>query len=84
MNLIDEHRERFGVEPICLTLEWNVSSCYARKARPPSSGKVEDERLARRGSRITPTRARSTGASTTPSGCSHLGIAPSVGSVGDA
>ena len=44
MSFIDEHRSRFGVEPICRMLEWNVSSYYARKARPLSRRQVEDER----------------------------------------
>ncbi len=45
MSFIDEHRSRFGVEPICRTLEWCVSSYYARKTRPTSRRQLEDERL---------------------------------------
>lgn len=45
MSFIDEHRSRFGVEPICRTLEWNVSSYYARKTRPRSRRELEDARL---------------------------------------
>jgi putative transposase len=45
MSLIDCPRSRFGVEPICRTLGWNVSSYYARKQRPPSRRELEDRRL---------------------------------------
>jgi putative transposase len=42
---IDEHRGRFGVEPICTVLEASPSSYYARKTRPRSRRACEDERL---------------------------------------
>jgi putative transposase len=42
---IDEHRERFGVEPICGVLEFSDKTYYARKRRPPSRREVDDERL---------------------------------------
>jgi putative transposase len=42
---IDTHRCRFGVEPICRTLEIAPSSYYARRARPPSARARRDERL---------------------------------------
>jgi putative transposase len=45
MSFIDEHRSRFGVEPICRTLGWCVSSYYARKKRPPSARQQVDETL---------------------------------------
>ena len=45
MSFIDEHRSRFGVEPICRTLGWWVSSYYARKKRPPSTRQKRDEAL---------------------------------------
>lgn len=45
MSFIDEHRSRFGVEPICRTLGWCVSSYYARKKRPPSTRQKRDEAL---------------------------------------
>jgi transposase InsO family protein len=45
MSFIDEHRSRFGVEPICRTLEWCVSSYYARKKRPMSARQQADEAL---------------------------------------
>ena len=45
MSFIDEHRSRFGVEPICRTLDWCVSSYYARRKRPPSARQQHDETL---------------------------------------
>ena len=47
MSFIDEHRWRFGVEPICRTLGWCVSSydADARKQRPPSTRQLGDEAL---------------------------------------
>ncbi len=45
MSFIDEHRSRFGVEPICRTLGWCVSSYYARKTRAPSTRQLGDEAL---------------------------------------
>ena len=45
MSFIDAHRSRFGVEPICRTLDWCVSSYYARKKRPPSARQQRDEAL---------------------------------------
>jgi putative transposase len=42
---IDEHRERFGVEPICETLGVSVSAYYQRAAGERSARRVEDERL---------------------------------------
>ena len=42
MSFIDEHRSRFGVEPICRTLDWCTSSYYARKKRPPSARRQGD------------------------------------------
>ena len=44
-GFIDEHRGRFGVEPICRVLEAAPSTYYARKARPPCRRALEDERL---------------------------------------
>ena len=41
-SFIDEHRGRFGVEPICRVLETSVSTYYARKTRPPSARSVRD------------------------------------------
>ncbi len=45
MSFIDAHRDRFGVEPICRTLQVAPSSYYAHKARPPSARAVADEQL---------------------------------------
>jgi len=47
---IDDHKDRFGVEPICRVLtEHGVriapSTYYARKTRPPSARSVNDEQL---------------------------------------
>ncbi len=44
-QFITAHRDRFGVEPICRTLQVAPSSYYAHKARPPSARAVADERL---------------------------------------
>jgi putative transposase len=42
---IDEHRGRFGVEPICTTLDVSASAYYRRRSGPPSARTVQDERL---------------------------------------
>ena len=42
---VDEHRGRFGVEPICETLGVSVSAYYQRRRGRPSARAVEDERL---------------------------------------
>jgi hypothetical protein len=42
---IDEHRDRFGVEPICRTLGVSASACYYRAMAAPSARAVSDERL---------------------------------------
>jgi putative transposase len=42
---IDQHRDRFGVEPICRTLQIAPSSYYAAKRRPPSARAVSDAEL---------------------------------------
>ena len=42
---MDEHRGRFGVEPICRTLGVSVSAYYQRRGGQPSARAVEDERL---------------------------------------
>jgi putative transposase len=44
---IEEHRERFGVEPICHTLGVSVSAYYERASGRRSKRQVEDERLVR-------------------------------------
>jgi putative transposase len=47
-RFIDEHRARFGVEPICRTLEVSASAYYQRAGGERSPRAVEDERLAHR------------------------------------
>ena len=42
---IEEHRERFGVEPICSTLGVSASAYYERASGRRSARRVEDERL---------------------------------------
>jgi putative transposase len=43
--LIDAHRDRFGVEPICQVLEVAPSTYYAAKSRPTSARHLRDEEL---------------------------------------
>ena len=45
---VDEHRGRFGVEPICTTLGVSVSAYYQRRRGQPSARAVEDGRLLER------------------------------------
>jgi putative transposase len=42
---IDEHRARFGVEPICRVLDVSASAYYQRRSGEHSPRAVEDERL---------------------------------------
>jgi putative transposase len=42
---IDMHRERFGVEPICETLDVSASAYYQRATGERSARQIEDERL---------------------------------------
>jgi putative transposase len=42
---IDQHRDRWGVEPICQLLPIAPSSYYAAKRRPPSARALRDEEL---------------------------------------
>jgi putative transposase len=42
---IEEHRERFGVEPVCHTLGVSVSAYYERASGRRSTRSVSDERL---------------------------------------
>ncbi len=44
-SYIEEHRERFGVEPICRTLEVSASAYYERRTGRPSARAISDERL---------------------------------------
>ena len=45
---IDQHRGRFGVEPICRTLDVSASAYYRRATGEPSARRIEDERLTER------------------------------------
>jgi putative transposase len=45
---IDEHRGRFGVEPICRVLDVSASAFYQRATGQRSARQVEDERLLER------------------------------------
>jgi hypothetical protein len=42
---IDEHRGRFGVEPICRTLDVSASAYYQRATGRRSRRAIQDERL---------------------------------------
>ena len=42
---IDEHRECFGVEPICETLGVSASAYYQRATGQRSACQIDDERL---------------------------------------
>ncbi len=42
---IDEHRDRFGVEPICSVLQFAPRTYYAAKRRPPSARTLRDVEL---------------------------------------
>ena len=44
---MEEHRGRFGVEPICETLDVSASAYYQRKTGERSPRALEDERLPR-------------------------------------
>jgi len=44
-SYIEEHRERYGVEPICKTLEVSASAYYQRAKGERSARAREDERL---------------------------------------
>lgn len=43
---IDEHRARFGVEPICRTLDVSASAYYQRATGERSAREVADEQFA--------------------------------------
>ena len=42
---IDEHKRRWGVEPICRVLQFAPASYYAAVTRPPSARSMRDEEL---------------------------------------
>lgn len=43
VSFIDDHREEFGVEPICETLQFASSTYYAVKSRLPSARQLRDQ-----------------------------------------
>ena len=45
IRFIDEERSRFGVEPICATLQVAPSTYYSARARPRCRRRLADERL---------------------------------------
>jgi putative transposase len=45
VRYIDENKARFGVEPICRTLQVAPSTYYAAVGRPPSARAIADEEL---------------------------------------
>jgi putative transposase len=45
VRYIDEHREIYGVEPICKELQIAPSLSYAAESRPPSARRLRDEEL---------------------------------------
>jgi putative transposase len=45
VEFIDKHRNRFGVEPICQTLQVAPSTYYAAVSRPPSQRQLRDQEL---------------------------------------
>jgi putative transposase len=45
VNFVNEHRDRFGVEPICQTLQVAPSTYYAALSRRPSARRLRDEEL---------------------------------------
>jgi putative transposase len=45
VDFVNQHRERFGVEPICDVLQVAPSTYYAAVSRPPSARQIEDEKL---------------------------------------
>jgi putative transposase len=47
-RFIDEHRGRFGVEPICRTLDVSASAYYQRRSGQRSARAIADERLLER------------------------------------
>ena len=45
MKFINTFKKRWGVEPICQTLEFAPSTYYAATSRPPSARRVRDDQL---------------------------------------
>jgi putative transposase len=51
-RFIDEHRGRFGVEPICRTLDVSASAYYQRATGERSARRIEDDQLLARVERL--------------------------------
>lgn len=64
-SYIEEHRERFGVEPICRTLEVSASAYYERRTGWRSQRAIGDERLLERIREVQPSSSTSPGSTTT-------------------
>ncbi len=45
VRYIDEHRDTFGVEPICTALQVAPSTYYSAKSRAPSARSIRDSML---------------------------------------
>lgn len=45
VRYIDEHRDTFGVEPICKALQVAPSTYYSAKSRPASARSIRDAML---------------------------------------
>ena len=45
MAFVDQHRQRWGIEPICKVLQVAPSTYYGAKSRPPSARALRDEEL---------------------------------------
>jgi len=43
VSFVDDHREEFGVEPICESLQFASSTYYAAKSRLPSARQIRDQ-----------------------------------------
>jgi putative transposase len=52
IRYIDEHRDNFGVEPICRVLQVAPSTYYAAKTRPPCARALHDVELKREIARV--------------------------------
>jgi putative transposase len=52
IGFIDAHRDQFGVEPICTTLQVAPSTYYAAKKRPACTRRLRDEVLKREIARV--------------------------------
>ena len=52
IRYIDAHRDQFGVEPICTTLQVAQSTYYAAKQRQPCARRIRDEQLKREIARV--------------------------------